>query len=218
MHVKDNLDVYQGMLEQDFTLELIQKPLSAIDFLKKNRTDLVLLDLHMPNIDGFELYQKIKSAYPLCPIIFLSGDSSENSIVKGLDLGADDYITKPVSNSELIARIKNKINSRIAKPETTENQIIKFDGFKLYCEMQVAEVANNKIQLTPIEFKFIYLLAKNPNKVFSREYVTDYIWPNTVVQNQNIDTHLSNLRKKLLPFSRYIKTIKSEGIIFSCNE
>ena len=210
---KDNLDVYQGMLEQDFTLELIQKPLSAIDFLKKNRTDLVLLDLHMPNIDGFELYQKIKSAYPLCPIIFLSGDSSENSIVKGLDLGADDYITKPVSNSELIARIKNKINSRIAKPETTENQIIKFDGFKLYCEMQVAEVANNKIQLTPIEFKFIYLLAKNPNKVFSREYVTDYIWPNTVVQNQNIDTHLSNLRKKLLPFSRYIKTIKSRGYI-----
>jgi two-component system phosphate regulon response regulator PhoB len=166
----------------------------------------------MPNIDGFELYQKIKASYPACPVIFLSGDGSENSIVKGLSLGADDYITKPVSNSELIARIKNKINSRIPKPDA-ENQIIKLDGFKLYCEMQVAEIDNTKIQLTPIEFKFIHLLAKNPNKVYSREYVTEYIWPNTVVQNQNIDTHLSNLRKKLLPFSRYIKTIKSRGYI-----
>jgi two-component system phosphate regulon response regulator PhoB len=208
----ENLEVYQGMLEEEFKLELIQKPLSTIDFLKKHKTDLILLDLHMPNIDGFELYHKIKASHPSCPVIFLTGDSSENSIVKGLSLGADDYITKPVSNSELIARIKNKINSRLAKPEP-ENQIIKLDGFKLYCEMQVAEIDNNKIQLTPIEFKFMHLLAKNPNKVYSREYVTEYIWPNTVVQNQNIDTHLSNLRKKLLPFSRYIKTIKSRGYI-----
>jgi two-component system phosphate regulon response regulator PhoB len=208
----ENLEVYQGMLEEEFKLELIQKPLATIEFLKKHKTDLILLDLHMPNIDGFELYQKIKASYPTCPVIFLSGDGSENSIVKGLSLGADDYITKPVSNSELIARIKNKINSRIPKPDA-ENQIIKLDGFKLYCEMQVAEIDNTKIQLTPIEFKFIHLLAKNPNKVYSREYVTEYIWPNTVVQNQNIDTHLSNLRKKLLPFSRYIKTIKSRGYI-----
>lgn len=209
---KDNLDVYQGMLESEFKLELIQKPLTILDFLKKHKTDLILLDLHMPNIDGFELYQKIKTSYPSCPVIFLTGDSSENSIVKGLELGADDYITKPVSNLELVARVKNKINSRLPKPEA-ETQIIKLEGFKLYCEMQVAEVENNKIQLTPIEFKFIHLLAKNPNKVFSREFVTEYIWPNTVVQNQNIDTHLSNLRKKLLPFSRYIKTIKSRGYI-----
>lgn len=209
---KDNLEVYQGLLALEFQLELIQKPLTIIDFLKKHKTDLILLDLHMPNVDGFELYQKLKIAYPLCPIIFLTGDSSEDAIVKGLALGAEDYITKPVSAAELIARIKNKINSRHTQTDI-DTQVIKFDGFKLYCEMQIAEVGNTKIQLTPIEFKFIYLLAKNPNKVYSREYVTDFIWPSTKVQNQNIDTHLSNLRKKLLPFSRYIKTIKSRGYI-----
>jgi two-component system phosphate regulon response regulator PhoB len=209
---KDNLDVYQAMLENEFKLELIQKPLSLLDFLKKNKTDLIVLDLHMPNLDGFELYQKIKSSHPLFPVIFLTGDSSEQSIVKGLNLGADDYIIKPVSTSELIARFKNKINSKLAQ-SLTDNQVIKFEGFKLHCEMQIAEIGNNKIQLTPIEFKFIHLLAKNPNKVFSREYVTEFIWPNIKVQNQNIDTHLSNLRKKLMPFSRYIKTIKSRGYI-----
>jgi two-component system phosphate regulon response regulator PhoB len=209
---QDNLDVYQGILENDFSLELIQKPLSVIDFLKKNKTDLIVLDLHMPNIDGFELYQKIKVNFPLYPIIFLTGDSSEHSIVRGLDLGAEDYIIKPVSNVELIARFKNKINSKNVN-SVSNNQIIKFDDFKLYCNLQIAEIGDNKIQLTPIEFKFLHLLAKNPNKVFSREYVTDFIWPNLKVQNQNIDTHLSNLRKKLMPFSRYIKTIKSRGYI-----
>lgn len=209
---KDNLEVYQDLLAEEFKLELIQKPLIIIDFLKKYKTDLILLDLHMPNIDGFELYQKIRAAAPMCPVIFLTGDSSEGAIVKGLELGAEDFITKPVSTPELIARIKNKINSKITSVEI-DTQVIKFDGFKLYCEMQIAEVENTKIQLTPIEFKFIYLLAKNPNKVYSREYVTDYIWPSTKVQNQNIDTHLSNLRKKLMPFSRYIKTIKSRGYI-----
>lgn len=209
---KDNLEVYQDLLAEEFKLELIQKPLAIIDFLKKYKTDLILLDLHMPNIDGFELYQKIRTASPMCPVIFLTGDSSEDAIVKGLELGAEDYITKPVSTLELIARIKNKINSKSTSADI-DTQIIKFEGFKLYCEMQIAEVGNAKIQLTPIEFKFIYLLAKNPNKVYSREYVTDYIWPSTKVQNQNIDTHLSNLRKKLMPFSRYIKTIKSRGYI-----
>ena len=209
---KENLEVYKGILENDFELELIQKPLNILDFLKKNRTDLIVLDLHMPSIDGFELYQKIKSSYSIFPVIFLSGDSSENSIVKGLDLGANDYIIKPVSPAELIARFKNKINSKNAL-QASDTQVIKFDGFKLYCEMQTAEINNVKIQLTPIEFKFIQLLAKNPNKVFSREYVTEHIWPNIKVQNQNIDTHLSNLRKKLLPFSKYIKTIKSRGYI-----
>lgn len=209
---KDNLEVYQGLLATEFQLELIQKPLMIIDFLKKHKTDLILLDLHMPNIDGFELFRKLKITYPLCPVIFLTGDSSEDAIVKGLDLGAEDYIAKPVSAAELIARIKNKINSKHTQTDI-DTQVIKFDGFKLYCEMQIAEVGNTKIQLTPIEFKFIYLLAKNPNKIYSREYITDFIWSSAKVQNQNIDTHLSNLRKKLMPFSRYIKTIKSRGYI-----
>ncbi len=209
--VNDNLKSYNELLSPIFNLELIQNPLDLLSFLTRTQTDLVLLDLHMPAMNGFELYQKFKGTHPDLPVIFLSGDPSEESIIRGLNLGADDFIVKPVSLRELVARIKNKIS---LKPSASNSDnILTFDGFKLYCDMQMAEINEEKIQLTPIEFKLIHLLAKNPNKVFSRDYITNLLWPNVHVQNQNIDTHLSNLRKKLMPFSRYIKTIKSRGYI-----
>lgn len=209
--VKDNLKSYNELLSPTFNLELIQNPIELLTFLSKNSTDLIILDLHMPNINGFELYEKFKTTHPEVPVIFLSGDPSEESVIKGLNLGADDFIVKPVSLRELVARIKNKISLKQSSTQTED--VIVFDGFKLHCEMQMAELNNEKIQLTPIEFKLIQLLAKNPNKVFSREYITNLLWPNIHVQNQNIDTHLSNLRKKLMPFSKYIRTIKSRGYI-----
>ena len=209
--VKDNLRSYNELLSPTFNLELIQNPVDLLSFLGKTETDLILLDLHMPTMNGFELYEKFKTSHPDLPVIFLSGDPSEESIIKGLNLGADDFIVKPVSLRELVARIKNKISTKQA--QSNESEIITFDGFKLHCEMQMAEIGEEKIQLTPIEFKLIHLLAKNPNKVFSREYITNLLWPNIHVQNQNIDTHLSNLRKKLMPFSKYIRTIKSRGYI-----
>jgi len=208
--VRDNLKSYNELLSPTFNLELIQNPLDLISFLGKTETDLIILDLHMPNMNGFELYEKFKISHPELPVIFLSGDPSEESIIKGLNLGADDFIVKPVSLRELVARIKNKIST---KQQAHESEIISYDGFKLHCEMQMAEIGDERIQLTPIEFKLIHLLAKNPNKVFSRDYITNLLWPNIHVQNQNIDTHLSNLRKKLMPFSKYIKTIKSRGYI-----
>lgn len=209
--VKDNLRSYNELLSPTFNLELIQNPVDLLSFLGKTETDLILLDLHMPTMNGFELYEKFKSSHPKLPVIFLSGDPSEESIIRGLNLGADDFIVKPVSLRELIARIKNKIS--IKPNSSADSEVLTFDGFKLHCEMQMAEIGEEKIQLTPIEFKLIHLLAKNPNKVFSRDYITNLLWPNIHVQNQNIDTHLSNLRKKLMPFSKYIKTIKSRGYI-----
>lgn len=209
--VKDNLRSYNELLSPTFNLELIQNPIDLLAFLGKTATDLIILDLHMPTMNGFELYEKFKIDHPELPVIFLSGDPSEESLIKGLNLGADDFIVKPVSLRELIARIKNKIS--VKHINSSDAEIITFDGFKLHCEMQMAEIGDEKIQLTPIEFKLIHLLAKNPNKVFSRDYITNLLWPNIHIQNQNIDTHLSNLRKKLSPFSKYIKTIKSRGYI-----
>lgn len=210
--INDNLKSYKELLCQNFDLELIQHPLDLLNFLEKKSTDLVLLDFHMPTINGFKLYQQFKTTLPMLPVIFITGDSSEELIVDGLNLGADDFIVKPISSRELVARIKNKILLKMIKDDSDE-KILSHGDFKLYLDMQMAEIDNKKIQLTPTEFKFIFLLIKNPNKVFSREYVTKLLWPETHVQNQNIDTHLSNLRKKLLPFSHFIKTIKSRGYI-----
>lgn len=209
--VQENLISYKELLDSKFDLELIQNPLSVENFLEKNETDLLLLDLHMPKLNGFDLYREIKEKYPETPVIFLSSDPSEESVVQGLNLGADDFIVKPVSLKELIARIQNKIN--LKKSAGPNSNIIKIKDFRLFCDMQLAEVGPNKIQLTPIEFKLIQLFARNPNKIYSREYISNLLWPNVHVQSQNIDTHLSNLRKKLTPFSQAIKTIKSRGYI-----
>ena len=210
--INDNLNSYRELLSSNFDLELIQRPLELLKFLEKKRTDLVLLDFHMPTMSGFELYQKFKYNHPQLPVIFLTGDPSEELTIDGLNLGANDFIVKPVSSRELVARIKNKITLK-TKEDDTSNNVLTHGEFKLYIDMQMAEIDNKKIQLTPTEFKFVFLLLKNPNKVFNREYVTKFLWPDTHVQNQNIDTHLSNLRKKLLPFSRFIITIKSRGYI-----
>lgn len=209
--VKENLDLYSELLNGRFELELIQEPLHLVEYLNNNETDLVLLDIHMPSINGFDLFEKFKNSFPELPVIFLSGDPSEESLVKGLNLGAVDFIVKPVSLKELVARIENKIKQ--GQKLRTESKIIAIDNFKLHCEMQLAEINDKKIQLTPIEYKLIHLFSKNPNKIFSRKYITKLIWPDVHVQNQNIDTHLSNLRKKLRPFSENLKTIKSRGYI-----
>ncbi|EQC49585.1 response regulator receiver domain protein [Bacteriovorax sp. BSW11_IV] len=209
--VYNNLMSYKELLENEFDLELIQNPLELLGFLNTSKTDLVLLDLHMPNVNGFELYNKFKDTHPNLPVIFLTGDPSEEAVVEGLNLGAEDFIVKPVSLKELVARVRNKINSKKGKKKDTA--VIKYPEFSLHTEVQMAEIGEKKVQLTPIEFKIIHLLARNPNKIFSREYITNLVWPNVHVQNQNIDTHLSNLRKKLKPFSQYIKTIKSRGYI-----
>ncbi len=209
--VYDNLLSYKELLEPSFELELIQNPLELLGFLNTNKTDICVLDLHMPSINGFELYKKFKDVHPEVPVIFLTGDPSEDALVQGLEIGAEDFIVKPVSLNELVARIRNKISARQFNPD--DNKMIKYTNFCLHTEIQMAEIGERKIQLTPIEFKIIHLLAKSPNKIFSREYITNLLWPNVHVQNQNIDTHLSNLRKKLQPFSQYIKTIKSRGYI-----
>ena len=209
--VKENLELYRDLLTTAYDLKLIQDPPELLHYLSQHSTDLVLLDLHMPGMNGFTLYSKLKETHPDLPVIFLSGDPSEDSMVEGLNLGAEDFIVKPVSFKELLARINNKINKSRIKGQ--DKKTITYGEFTLHCELQQAEIEGKKIQLTPIEFKLINLFAKNPNKIFGRDYITKLLWPDVHVQNQNIDTHLSNLRKKLHPFSQNIKTIKARGYI-----
>ncbi len=214
--VADNLSSYRELLEDEFNLRLIQDPVNLLGFLNTGKTDLVVLDFHMPSMNGFELYKKMRQTHPNTPVIFLTGDPSEDVLIKGLDLGAQDFIVKPVSINELVARIKNKIEAKKKKHRKKKDlNLIKVENhdFALNIDLNSAVIDGNNITLTPIEYKIIHLLVKNPNKIFSREYLAEIIWGNTDTSSQNIDTHLSNLRKKLKPFSSYIKTIKSRGIL-----
>lgn len=208
----ENLSSYQQLLGHVFELELIQLPLQALDFLAKNRTDLIILDLHMPQMSGFEVYNKIR-AYHSIPIIFLSADPSEEIMIKGLEMGADDFIRKPVSIKELIARVNNKIKNYQESQKNHSKITIK--DFTLHLDLEAGEINNEKIQLTPIEYRLIHLFMTNPNKIFGRDEIINLLWPklNSKDSKQKLDTHLSNLRRKTKPFSDQIKTIKFRGYV-----
>lgn len=211
--VNENLELYKELLSDSFNVSTFQNPDTLITHLddSNDKTDLILMDVHMPKIDGFQLFDRFKKTHPNLPVIFLTGDASEDKIVRGMEMGADDYIIKPVSLNVLVAKIKNKIK-RAKEKASTPNKI-SIENFTLHMEMQMAEIDGKRISLTPTEFKLIHLFIKSPNKVFSREFVIRYLWPDVYVQNQNLDTHLSNLRRKLKPFSSKLKTIKSRGYI-----
>lgn len=206
----DNLRSYKQLLESSFKLELIQDPTLIFDFLSKASTDIIILDLHMPQMSGFTLFQKIRELYDF-PVIFLSADPSEDVMIEGLSLGAEDFISKPVSIKELIARIKNKV--LINGSKKNQSEIITFKDFELNCELQSVKLNNEDIQLTPLEYKLIHLFAKNPNRIYSKDSIAKLLWPNGDSCLQSIDTHLSNLRKKLHPFSSNLVTIKSRGYV-----
>ncbi|HLE10799.1 MAG: hypothetical protein A2504_11640 [Bdellovibrionales bacterium RIFOXYD12_FULL_39_22] len=209
----DILDLYEQMLGQHFRVTCICEPQKVSPFLKNNQTDLLILDVNMPVMDGFEVYRVVRVDFPTLPIIFLTGMNSTEIAVKGLSMGADDFIIKPVSIEELIARVKNKIiKSKVAY--ANQETLIKLDNFELNCNKQQVILDGREVSLTPIEFKIIHLFVSNRDKIFSRDFISDYIWNDTKVQMQNIDTHLSNVRKKLSPFSERIKTIKSRGYVF----
>lgn len=210
---KEILDAYQSLLSTEFNVVSFD---CANYFLSKATNlelDLVVLDIHMPEKDGYQTYQELKRELPRTPVIFLSGDPSEDSIVKCLELGADDVLNKPVSKKEFVARIHNKIKS--AKAPVPQEEKAHYDDLELDFNTHTASLKGEKLPLTPIEYKILFTLTKNSGTIVSRESLAQTIWQNIHVQNQNIDTHLSNLRKKLGEYGERISTIKARGYKFS---
>lgn len=208
----DNLLSYREILEEEFSIKLIQDPFELMDYLDENRTDLVLLDLHMPELNGFELYKKLKHQRREVPVVFLSGDPSEESVVKGLGLGAHDFIVKPISSKELIARIKNRINL-LPSLQDLEG-IIKVGDLTIYCQDEVVDVNGKTVLLTPNEFKILKFLCRNKDHVFSKEEIQKRLWPyHQGPGGQHVESHISNMRKKLGAFRYHLKTIKSVGYL-----
>lgn len=168
---------------------------------------LILIETRLESSYSFDYAQSLMKWFPGIPLIFISDSVSEDKIIKAYELGAADYLIRPVSAKMLNVRISNKIKS--------VNSKVRFDGLTFNPKNQSAMLENKKIYLTRIETKLLSILFDNPDVIFSRKKIQEIVWDNVHVQNQNIDTHISNLRKKLFPFSKRIKTIKHLGYIFN---
>ena len=182
------------------------------DLFKKFSIDLVILDLMLPDIDGLEICKILKSENETknIPIIMLTAKDTEIDKVLGLELGADDYITKPFSPRELVARVRAVLR-RTRKP--SDESILKFDNI-LKIDLKKFEVFVNgkKINLTTTEFKLLKALAIRRGEVLSRNELLDYIWGSEkIVIDRTIDVHIKHLREKLGKVGKFIKNVRGVG-------
>jgi two-component system alkaline phosphatase synthesis response regulator PhoP len=180
--------------------------------------DLVILDVMMPVMDGFETCRRMKAdtATAGIPVIFLTAKSSEVDEVVGLELGADDYIQKPISPRKLVARVKALLR-RLDQPsaESSEAAVIRSGAVEINRDHYTVRVAGKEIFFPKKEFELLQLLASHPGRVFNREKLLHQIWgSDVVVVDRTVDVHVRRIREKLGPDAALIETIKGVGYRF----
>lgn len=182
--------------QESFEVIEAETAIEALEKIKNNLDiDIILLDINLPDKNGFDLFKEIKEVKDV-PIIFLTANDLEVSVVMGLDMGADDYVTKPFKARELISRIKNVLR-RTNKNE--ENNIIKIKDIVI--DMKQAKVLKNgvDVMLTALEYKILLILALNPNTVFTREKILADIWDvnEEYVNDNTLTVYIKRIREKI---------------------
>ncbi|HPI93514.1 MAG TPA: response regulator transcription factor [Deltaproteobacteria bacterium] len=184
---------------------------SLLRSLPAGHPDLIILDLMLPGLDGFEICRILRrnEQYARIPIIMLTAKDHEADKVEGLEIGADDYVTKPFSPKELIARVKAVL--RRSEPGKTDFISIG-DSIVIDPERFEVKVEGETITLTPVEFKILHLLAQSPGKVFTRDRILDHLWGNEkAVLDRTVDVHIKNLRDKLGDSGDIIRNVRGVG-------
>lgn len=208
---KELLEVLTHSLSDTFSVEPFNDPDMGMDFIKSHHTDAILLDLHMPGKDGFQFFEELKTSKTNLPVLFLTGDGDINNRVKGFDIGVDDFLQKPIPTEELIARIRNRILS--AQKNNKSNRLIKYKDLTIDLDGHQVILGDEIIRLTPKEYQLLIILSQNPNRVIHKDDLIQTLWKDVHVEINNLDTHFSNLRRKLRPFSSHIKTLKNLGYV-----
>jgi len=219
--IEDEKDIVK-MLDYNLKREGF-KTLSAyngedgLDMASKENPDLILLDLMLPEIDGFDVCKALKSDPKTShiPIIILTAKDQETDKIVGLELGADDYVTKPFSPRELIARIKAVL--RRAKEKGKLPEVLKIGDLTIDFSKIMVLIKDKPIELTSKEFELLKILIKAKGRVLSRDYLLDTIWgfdQALEIQTRTVDVHITTLRKKLKNESKRIVTVKNYGYRF----
>jgi DNA-binding response OmpR family regulator len=192
------LDVVSYALrEAGYEVETRTDGLSALEAAQARDYDLIVLDLMLPGMSGMDVCRRIRKEGHAVPVVMLTAKDAELDRVLGLELGADDYISKPFSSAELVSRVR-AIFRRREYDRTAVDVVRQIGGLRLdFARHQVA-VDGTEVQLTPSEFKLLAMFAKEPERVFSRRQLMEHLWESEFVGDEHAcDVHISNLRKKI---------------------
>jgi two-component system alkaline phosphatase synthesis response regulator PhoP len=178
--------------------------------------DLILLDVMLPKKDGFDVCREIRRSGVQSKILMLTARGEDTEKVFGLDLGADDYVTKPYSPKELRARIRAQL--RRTSPEATDRETVRFGECELNFARAELRHAGKSVPTTPLEFKLLSLFVRRPGRVLTRQILIDEVWGrDTAITERVVDNQISNLRRKIEPSAtapRYLKSVRGIGYRF----
>ena len=216
--VDDEVDIAELIkynLEQEaFEVVVLHEASNVLSVLKSQNFDLILLDLMLPGASGLDLCRDMKRnpQTESIPIIMLTAKSSETDKIVGLEVGADDYITKPFSPREVVARVKAVLRRSETKRVGSNSAIIEYEGLRIDASRHEVLVDGEEVKLTNTEFKILQCLLQKPGHVFDRSQLIDFALGKDVsVVDRTIDVHITNLRKKLNQRGPLIESIRGVG-------
>lgn len=196
--IVDAIDIY--LSQEGYHILKAYDGLQAIEIMKKEEVHLILLDIMMPNLDGIRATRKIRATSSV-PIIMLSAKSEDVDKILGLNIGADDYITKPFNPLELIARVKSQLRryTQLGNLATEEKEAVYVcGGLVVNDDLKTVTVDGEPVKLTPIEYNILVLLIKNQGKVFSIEQIYENIWNEEAIGADNtVAVHIRHIREKI---------------------
>jgi two-component system alkaline phosphatase synthesis response regulator PhoP len=218
--IEDEKDIVESLeynlKKEGYRVSKAYDGLNGLRLAEEKVPSLVLLDLMLPGLDGLEVCRRIKKnpKTAAVPVIMLTAKGSETDKVVGLELGADDYIVKPFSIKELIARIKT-ILRRYEKPAEKPAAIVKFNDLEIDTDKHEVRAGGKPVELTAKEFQLLLYLAENKERVFSRERLLDTVWGiDVAIETRTVDVHMRRLREKLGQAGRHLVTLRGVGYKF----
>lgn len=226
--VEDNKDLLNlldiNLSDQGYTVYSAENGALAIDMFHKQKPDLVVLDVMLPKLDGFEVCKRIRNENKMVPILMLTAKTEELDKVLGLELGADDYMTKPFSIREFLARVKAMFRRIDATQSESENgqETLEFDNLLVDSAKRRVTLRGELIELTSKEYDLLLLFFKNPGKSYSREELLNIVWGYSYEgYSHTVNSHINRLRSKIEEDPsepHYIRTVWGVGYRFADKE
>lgn len=207
---KENRDALIDIFSSDFEIETAKDGVEAIEKTESQTPDLIILDILMPRMDGFQTCLKLRQNEKTrrVPIIFLTSKSEPETESFGLELGADDFVIKPFNKEVLKTRVNKRLNSPFRE---TVGEITEMGDFTIHWDRHEAIHGEEHIPLTTKEIELLRLFVENEGRLLSRAVILERVWADTYITDRTIDSHVKELRKKLPPLAKFLKTIYGSG-------
>ncbi len=219
-NIADLISLY--LVKECFETLIVSDGESALTAFETFEPNLILLDLMLPGIDGYQVCREIRTRSQ-CPIIMLSAKGEVFDKVLGLEMGADDYMEKPFDSKELVARVKavlRRYKPQVAEPEPSDDKVVRYEDLEINMTNYSVNYQGSRIDMPPKELELLYFLASSPNRVFTREQLLDQIWGYEYVgDTRTVDVHIKRLREKIKDHKTWrIATIWGIGYKFEVQQ